>query len=136
MNKSNILSVTMAGLAFLYLMFIYESRIPPEVITWKNMERCKASIVKYFREEKKLPINIRDIEKYDKQKTFLDGWQQYFQYSVNEGLITLKSFGQDKKIGGEKESKDIEGVFFIDVKSPIYFDGEIKWKKDPKKDLS
>lgn len=107
--------------------------IPKPSLTYGTMHMAKRRILRYAATHNDLPKSLsltEAIAGYD--NTFRDGWGRDIQYAVSSnGIVTLISFGKDKKAGGAEKNADMIGVFQTKKANGGWEDEFVKWTIDP-----
>ena len=99
--------------AWMGMLLLFVDTIPPTSITWRNMGGLNRRIIEFTRQHHRLPISLEVLPiPTDELNALTDGWKEPIQYSHDtNGVVTLRSFGSDKRAGGEARAADIECSF-------------------------
>ncbi|MCD4737474.1 MAG: type II secretion system protein GspG [Bacteroidales bacterium] len=91
------------------LVLLFVDKISPYDLTITRINGVTFRIKNYVTDNGHLPDNLYILpkrERYD--NSIKDGWDKEIIYNVTKnGVVTLKSFGKDKKPGGEGDNSDI-----------------------------
>jgi len=67
---------------------------------------------------------------YDTETT--DAWKRPLDYSFDSsGVVTLRSLGADKRLGGDGDNRDMIGVFISRDAQGNWQDELAEWKQNP-----
>ena len=105
--------------------------LPPENITATRMDCIKQGIEKYAKVNGKTPNRLSDLPASDSHSINInDAWGNEIVLAVQGEVVTLTSFGKDKKPGGVGENLDVIGIF--EVRPPSSLNGwQTPWKVKP-----
>jgi len=93
--------------------FLLIETIPPRSLTATRMFVTKRRIVQYARQHDRLPSDLSDLPPMPNYDTATrDTWGRALDYSYDlSGVVTLRSLGADKRLGGDGDKRDMIGVF-------------------------
>ena len=67
---------------------------------------------------------------YDTETT--DAWKRPLDYNFDSsGVVTLRSLGADKRLGGDGDNRDMIGVFISRDAQGTWQDELAEWKQNP-----
>jgi len=128
-------AVAVAGLVGYVVLF--GNFVPPISQTGLAMNSCKERIQQYALEHDKLPAKLSDTKEI--AGTFnsnIDGWGNDIIYSADaNGVVTLTSYGKDKKPGGTGDNTDITGIFKSREINGEWANQNVGWTKEPFSEL-
>ena len=99
--------------AWMGVLLLFVDTIPPTALTKSHMTVLNRRFIEFTREHRRLPESLEAVpipSGYANPNR--DGWKEpiLFSYDTN-GVVTLRSFGSDKRPGGEGHAADIECSF-------------------------
>lgn len=99
-----------------YRIILGKSELAP--FTVDRLESVREKILEYIKHNSKLPATLEDLSPIDEWiglKNNQDYWGNEIYYSVEKGVVTLKSLGEDGKVGGKGENEDIVMKFQMPI---------------------
>jgi hypothetical protein len=124
--------ILMLGAMIVIFCFLFYSPIPPRSITYGIMSTLRNRIIEYTQNNGKYPSSLKELPKIrGYPNTIKDAWGEEIIYKRKGDIITLMSYGKDKKIGGENECHDMIGSFKLELPFDIIQARDIEWIQDP-----
>lgn len=114
--------------------FFFVETIPPRSLTELRMEVTKRRIIQYALQYNRLPGNLSELPLMpDNDSKTTDAWGRPLDYSFDaSGVVTLRSLGADKRVGGDGENRDMIGIFAArDPQGRWQQDELCKWTLSP-----
>ena len=107
--------------------------IPPRDLTATTMFVCKRRILRYAREHGSLPSSLNGLPLIEGHvNETADAWGEPLQYKIQKGdIVLLRSFGSDKKLGGQGDAADMVGKFLAKNKDGLWSEELEPWTQDP-----
>ncbi len=122
-----------ATLILIGITMLFVDTVPPHSMTHGSMHMCKRRVLRYAYEHGKLPSALSETEPIE---GFLastkDGWGVVLDYSVDTNdVVTFKSLGKDRAVGGVGDNADMIGVFHARQPDGSWSSEFVDWTQDP-----
>lgn len=107
--------------------------LPPENHSAGYIDTLKTRIIRFARKHDRLPGNLEDLLPLeDFINRTKDAWGNPFIMIADNYSVTLISYGQDKKLGGTGNNKDVIGIFLIKTEDGRWVEeDDDNWIKKP-----
>jgi hypothetical protein len=132
-----IVGALLATLVVITAAMLLVDIVPHHSMTYGAMHMCKLRVLRYAQQHGSLPASLNDtksIEGFDSSIT--DAWDVVFEYSVDTNdVVTFRSLGKDKILGGTGDNADMIGVFPARRSDGKWSDEFVDWTTDPFKGL-
>jgi hypothetical protein len=128
------LKVIVSGFIMLLLAgFFLVETIPPRSLTVTRMSVTKRRILQFAHQINRLPSTLAELPPmpgYDTETT--DAWKRQLDYGTDDsGVVTLRSLGADKHLGGDGDNRDMTGVFISRNAQGNWQEDLTEWIQDP-----
>jgi hypothetical protein len=126
----------MASLAILAsggIAMLLVDTIPPLSMTDLSMQACKRRVQRFAQEHGRLPLSLSETHPIQGwHSSIKDGWGVVVDYGFDaNGIVTLRSLGKDRAVGGTGNDVDMIGIFPSKKKDGSWSDEFVEWTQDP-----